>query len=180
MTQALLIVDMQNAYFANAKLREQKDRLVAHCNQLIDAASAADVPIIMLRTLHERDKSTWTLNMLQDKKGYLFAGDMGSQYVDGLKTAGAIEIVKTRDSGFWQTDLLSTLRDRGVEAVVIAGVSTHSCIMATAMDAYNANLLVAIACDAVGSHDPRYHDVVLNMLRQEYRIETSSASQLSW
>jgi nicotinamidase-related amidase len=72
---ALLIVDLQNAYFNNGQLAEQKQKLVEKCNELIDLCHANNMPVFNVRTEHARARATWTLNMLDDKQGYLFTGD---------------------------------------------------------------------------------------------------------
>lgn len=168
--KALIVVDMQRAFFANDELEKKRESLTRACNKLTNYALSRNCPIFMLRTLHTRDRKTWTLNMMDDNEGYLFDGDDDAQYIDGLNTFGTIEIIKTRDSGFWQTKLLSEIRSRSITNVVICGVSTHSCVAETAIDAYNANLRVELAVEAIASHDPRYHESTLSMLRQEYRM----------
>lgn len=180
MKKALVIVDMQNAFFANDSLSNVQDALVMTSNRLISSARAMGCPVFALRTVHDPVRTTWTLNMLDDDEGYLFKGDSGAAYVSGLDSTGVVEIIKTRDSGFWKTNLLSQLRRRRVEAVVLCGVSTHTCIAATASDAYSANLRVELVADAIASHDPRFHDATFDLLQQEYRIKKTLASEVAW
>lgn len=166
---ALLVIDMQNAYFNNSALEEHRSQLIYYCNKLITHAQQHSWPTFMVRTVHAKDTSTWTLNMLDDARGYLYDGDEDAQLVRGLKVNGTIKLPKTRDSAFYDTTLLTQLREREIERLVLCGVSTHSCIMLTAADAYAANLRVTLASDAIYSHDPRYHESTLEMLQQEYR-----------
>lgn len=42
------------------------------------------MPVINVRTEHKRDRSTWTLNMLADNKGFAFEGDLDAQYLPVL------------------------------------------------------------------------------------------------
>ena len=168
-TTALLVIDMQNAYFNNSALERERENLIATCNELLAHAQKLNWPIYVIRTIHDRDKSTWTLNMLDDGSGYLFEDSSDSALVEGLLTERTVQMTKTRDSAFFDTDLLTHLHAHGVENVVICGVSTHSCVMLTAADAYAANLRVTLAQDAIYSHDPAYHDSTFTMLHQEYR-----------
>lgn len=178
MNRALIVVDMQKAFFANSNLQKNKAKMIAACNQLIEEFKLNRLPIYMLRTVHNKTKETWTLNMLDDEEGYLFYGDDDSDYVKGLDIENKIEIIKTRDSGFWETNLLSSLRGNNIDCVVICGVSTHSCVALTAIDAYNANLRVELAVEAIASHDPRYHDTMLAMLHQEYRMKLRNNNEI--
>lgn len=176
---AVLIVDMQNAYFANQALRDQQAGLVAACNQLIEAAKGASLPVFMVTTAHHRDISTWTLNMMADQQGYLFTGSDGTATVPDLETAGTIALTKTRDSAFFETTLLSMLRNYDITQLILAGVSTHTCIAQTAADAYAANFAVTIATDAVASHQPRFHQVMLDLLALEYRQKLQTVKEIT-
>ena len=175
---ALLIIDMQKAYFHNDALKKREPELVAAVNELIDWARATDRPVFNVVTHHQRDRSTWTLNMLDDDKGYLFTDASDSDVVDGLKVSQAEMVVKTRDSAFHGTDLTKRLEAYGVDTIVLAGVSTHGCVLLTATDAYALNLRVIIASDAVATHDPRFHQPILDMLAQEYRQPSRSNREL--
>lgn len=180
MKKALIIIDMQKAFFANSALEKERIVLTNECNELSRAAREHQCPVFSLRTVHSPSRDTWTLNMLDDDKGYLFENDDDAEYVEGLDIEETIEIKKTRDSGFWQTDLLMRLRRKGIDTVVLCGVSTHSCVALTATDAYNANLRVELAIDAIASHDPAYHDSCLSMLSQEYRMKQLHNNEISW
>lgn len=166
---ALLIIDMQKAYFHNDALKQRELALVTAINELIDWARTSNRPVFNVVTHHQRDRTTWTLNMLDDDEGYLFADASDSDVVDGIKVSQATDIIKTRDSAFYGTDLADRLDTYGVDTVVLAGVSTHGCVLMTAADAYARNLRVVIASDAVATHDPRFHQPILEMLTQEYR-----------
>lgn len=169
MQTALVIVDMQKAYFRNEALEARRSELIAACNSLIERAVQANVPVFHAITKHKRDRSTWTLNMLEDGEGYLFESEKDSEVVDGLHVEGVTEVIKTRDSAFFDTTLLEELRSRNIQTIVLAGVSTHTCIFQTAADAYAHNLRVILATDAIASHDPSLHQAALDLLRQEYR-----------
>jgi nicotinamidase-related amidase len=166
---ALLVIDMQNAYFEDPALAAKRERLVHACNDLLDGFAAAGLKALLVGTEHERDKSTWSLNMLDDDQGFIFRGSAQADFVSALKTDGLPQLVKTRDSAFVGTDLLSRLRNWAVDEVVLAGVSTHNCIAQTGADAFARNIRVTYAADAVGSEDPQAADAILNILAAEYR-----------
>jgi nicotinamidase-related amidase len=178
MTTAVLVIDMQNAYFEYPELRQQQDRMVRECNHLIDAAVAAEVPVLMVCTEHERDKSTWTLSMLDDDQGFIFTGSGQADFVSGLKTADLPRVVKTRDSAFVHTDLILRLRNWGVDQLVLAGVATHNCVAQTAADAFANNFRVVFAKDALASTNDEYADTVMKVLSEEYRQPVLGRSEV--
>ena len=56
---ALVLVDMQRDFFDVPPLRGRVDELVEHANGLIARAVEADVPVVLVRTLHSPDGDTW-------------------------------------------------------------------------------------------------------------------------
>jgi nicotinamidase-related amidase len=71
---AALIVDMQNAFFEDPAMREQQDQLTAACNELSNAVADGDSKALLVRTEHESDRSTWSLNMLDNGQGFIYRG----------------------------------------------------------------------------------------------------------
>lgn len=175
---ALLVVDMQAAYFKNTALRDQQHILSKNTNQLILLARQNHFPIFNVRTEHQTDIATWTLNMRDDKQGYLFKGDTDAENILGLDVGNTIELIKTRDSAFYDTPLASMLKNHDIATVILCGVSTHTCIFQTASDAYAANLRVILASDAIATHLPKYHKNALTVLEKEYRQRVMSMQQL--
>jgi nicotinamidase-related amidase len=166
---ALVIIDMQKAYFETEPLVNQKTLLAASCNQLVEYFTQQHKPIFMVRTVHQRDRSTWTLSMLEDNQGYLFEGDKHTEAIDELDAKGAIEVIKLRDSAFFETNLKELLDESRIKSIAICGVSTQNCILQTAVDAYSYNLRVTIVEDAIASTEPSFQDTVLRMLAKDYR-----------
>jgi nicotinamidase-related amidase len=125
--------------------------------------------VVLARTEHARDRSTWTLNMLEDDEGFAFPGTAQAKLLEGLDTAGGIDVVKTRDSAFHGTRLLEVLREHDVGRLLLCGVSTHSCIAQTATTAFAEDLHAAVASDAVASEDPELAAAMLEFLDDEMR-----------
>lgn len=179
---ALLVVDMQNSYFEFAELEEQREAVTEKVNELIRAARDGGGPILLIRTQHERDRSTWTVNMHDDDQGFAFPGTEQSQYVAGLDTEGGTGMTKTRDSAFFDTDLAARLRNLRVEHLVICGISTHTCVAQTAMDAFAHDFRVAVARDAVASENAELSRALLSFLgdakRQEVLAQEDAVARL--
>ena len=105
MKTAVLMIDLQNAYFEDPALASRQETVVEAANLLLRTATAAQVPVLLVRTEHRRDRSTWTLSMLDDDQGFIFEGTEQAAYLPGLQAEGLESIVKTRDSAFFGTDL---------------------------------------------------------------------------
>jgi nicotinamidase-related amidase len=177
MTTALLLIDLQNDYFNDAELERCRDDVLDTSNRLIGAARDAGSPVVEVQTVHAADKSTWALNMLDDDQGIAIEGTQGARRLDGLLEPDLC-VVKTRDSAFHDTELAGWLRERAVDRLVLAGVSTESCIAATATDAYARDLRVVLVEDATASIEWRLHDEALERLKKLYRQEVVPANHV--
>ncbi len=177
MTTTLLLIDLQNDYFNDAELQRCRDDVLDRSNRLVRAARDAGSPVVEVQTVHAADKSTWALNMLDDDQGIAIEGTQGARRLDGLLEPDLC-IVKTRDSAFHDTDLAGWLREREVDRLVLVGVSTESCVAATATDAYARDLRVVLVQDATASVEWRLHDETLERLKRQYRQEVVSAADV--
>ncbi|NMA77976.1 MAG: cysteine hydrolase [Actinomycetales bacterium] len=175
---ALLLIDLQEAFFEEPALAAMRDEVVGAARALAEAARRAEVPIFLISTEHSRDRSTWTLSMLDDDQGYLFHGDAGTAVVSDLDAEGMTRIEKTRDSAWFGTDLLLRLRNLGVEQVVMAGVSTHACIAQTARDAYANNVRATIVTDAVADEREDHKDMILEQLAGDRQAELATLAEV--
>ena len=166
---ALVVIDMQNSYFEFPDLASVRDELVASVNELIEAAHESGRPVVLVRTEHARDGSTWTLNMCEDGQGFAYPGTEQAQFLDELVTGNHIEVVKTRDSAFFRTDLNARLAHLGVDHLLVCGVSTHSCVAQTAIDGFAENLHVAIARGAISSDNSELSEALLDFCADQMR-----------
>ncbi|GAA4753659.1 hypothetical protein GCM10023350_43680 [Nocardioides endophyticus] len=78
---------------------------------------------------------------------------------------------------FNDPELAAVLEAEGVEAFLLCGVSTESCIAATAVEAYARDLSVGLVVDATASVRWDLHDHAIGSLREQYRQPALSADQ---
>lgn len=173
-----MVLDMQEAYFEDPALHTHRETVVAHCHTAVAWARANDRPIITIRTVHRPDRSTWTLNMLEDDQGMLLEGADHTAVLEELDLRGSIDVEKTRDDAFIGSTLGRVIRELGLDTLVLTGVSTHTCIAMTAAHAFATQIEVLLVRDAIASHRPELHDLTLDTLRLEYRFPLLEAEQL--
>lgn len=178
--QALVVVDMQNDFFADTELARCRDDLVRTCNVLADRAHHAGAPVLEVRTVHLPDRSTWAMNMLEDDSGMVIEGTPGAEPVHGLVVEPDSTIHKTRDSAFHGTEFRRLLERWGITCFALCGVSTESCIAMTAADAYAHDVNVILVGDAVASIDPELHDHMLRNLSDQYRQPVVNAEDVAF
>jgi nicotinamidase-related amidase len=98
--------------------------------------------------------------------GYCIEQSWGMQPLDRVyPNPGEPVVLKRRFSGFHGTELDLLLRRARIERVVIAGVSLHASVRATALDAICLDYDVVIAEDAVATAVPDTRHANLTDLR---------------
>ncbi len=76
---------------------------------------------------------------------------------------------KKRYSAFLGTDLEFVLRTLGIQTLLLAGVNTNSCVLATASEGCNRDYRVVVVQDCVDSMDgEEAHDAALLMIRTAF------------
>ena len=77
---------------------------------------------------------------------------------------GEIVVDKWTFGAFASTDLEQQLRARGVKRILLAGILTNVCIMATAVQAVDRFFRVCLVEDCCGAFDPQWHEQALNLI----------------
>jgi nicotinamidase-related amidase len=95
------------------------------------------------------------------------SGSPGVEIMPGLYEAGdSVVTHKKRYSAFIHTDLEFLLHSLGVRTVLLAGVNTNSCVLASAFETVNRDFSCIVLEDCVDSMDgPDAHAKALDMVR---------------
>lgn len=76
--------------------------------------------------------------------------------------AGDITVRKTRIGGMSTTDLHQQLTARGIDTLILAGVSTSGVVLSTLGEAVDRDYRVYVLSDGVADHRDDVHDILLN------------------
>ncbi|NUS07447.1 MAG: cysteine hydrolase [Nonomuraea sp.] len=74
---------------------------------------------------------------------------------------GDIVVRKTRVGALSTTDLDRRLRERGIDTLVVAGVTTSGVVLSTVTDAADRDYRLHVLSDGVADPDPRTHETLL-------------------
>src|SRR5262249_42543447 len=93
---------------------------------------------------------------------------------------GDIVVRKTRVGAFSTTDLHDQLRRRGVDTLVLAGISTSGGVLSTVRDAADRDYRLVVLSDGCADFDPEVHRVLLDKVfpRQATVIEIAEFERL--
>ena len=152
---AVLVIDVQNKYTMDdsAFRVPDADALVDRVTGFVESARSLGVHIAWVE---RRPHPELGLGRRTTK---LTGGDLSAFHNEELNAIDArlprepddLTIRKPRHSAFFATDLEQILRKKGVEGVVIIGVTTNVCCSATAFDAVARDLDVVIGADLTAS-----------------------------
>ena len=85
-------------------------------------------------------------------------------------------ILKPRHSAFFGTPLEFLLDEMGAERLVIAGLTTESCVMFTAHDAYVRNYAIWVPGDCVASARPAHTREALSHMARVLKASTARST----
>lgn len=176
---AYLVVDMQQEDgFHLLDFEAVIDNSVA----LIAAARVADIPLIYTRHVNNADASNLPPGEPLDCSGRPVSYCAGTPQVEILPRltpqAGDRVIDKPRYSAFHATELDAQLKHLGVNRLMVSGVLTDACVLATVLDAFALGYRVDLIVDACTSTTSAAHySSLLIMANWIYAIELFSCEQ---
>ncbi len=83
-------------------------------------------------------------------------------------TPPAAVVDKNEYSSFRAPDLEPLLRARGIETLIVTGVETDVCVLATILAAVDAGYHVIVPTDAICSSSDETHDALLKLYRERF------------
>ncbi|MGL5908545.1 MAG: isochorismatase family protein, partial [Phycicoccus sp.] len=158
---AVLAVDMMRAYWDPASaLCLPSDACLRAAARVIRAAREVGAPVIHTRVAYAEDGSDGGLFVRKVPALRQLFGDGPMARLDPRVAAapGELVVVKQYASAFFGTPLASTLNARGIDTVVVVGVSTSGCVRATAVDAVSHGFVPLVVRQAVGDRAPGPHE----------------------
>ena len=77
---------------------------------------------------------------------------------------GEVHLMKCRFSAFYETALELLLRGAGVETIVLGGVASYGCIIATYLDACSRGFFPLLCTEAVDGLEPTQHRAAMDFM----------------
>ena len=111
---------------------------------------------------------------------YSVKGTVGAEIIDSMKPLpGELVIEKSRDSGFYETNLDLVLRNLGVKHLIMVGGFSDACFLTTGYDAWSRNYTVSIVKDAVtAGSDGAHKAAVLTMANWMWGTSVFTADEM--
>jgi len=169
---AVIVIDMQNAYASPGGYVDRAGFDVApaaacieRIARVLETARGAGLPVIYLQNGWDADyveagtpaSPNWhksnalrTMRAKPELAGQLLArGGWDYELVDGLAPQqGDIRLHKTRYSAFFNSQLDSVLRARGIRTLVFVGIASNVCVESTLRDGFHLEYFGVMLADA--------------------------------
>ena len=184
---ALVIIDMQRDFLEPGGFGETlgNDVSLLHaavgpCRTALVAARAAGVLVIHTREGHRPDLSdappAKVARGAPSKRigdpgpmgRILIRGEPGHDIVESLYPApGEVVLDKPGKGAFHQTDLAQILANRGIDTLMVCGVTTEVCVHTTIREGNDRGYRCVALGDACASYFPEFHRVGLEMIKAQ-------------
>jgi biuret amidohydrolase len=184
---AVLAIDMHRGHLdlsvatMPVRSQEQSDRLVGAARQFYEWARSVAIPVVHLvttyRDVHEIRVNPYWRARADDPNAtrkhamrHNLQGSRGCTVMPGLLHEGDwVVATKKRYDCFMGTDLDLLLRSHGVNTLLVTGINTNSCVLATTAAANARDYAVVVVEDLVDTMDaPALHDAALLCIRTAF------------
>jgi biuret amidohydrolase len=199
---AVIIIDMQRDFLEKGGFGETLGNdvsllsaAIGPCKRLLEGARRKQMLIIHTREGHrpdlsdaprakvERGAPSLRIGAPGPMGRILIRGEPGHDIVEELYPAEGEPVVDKPGKGaFYATDLHSILQNRGIEDLIVCGVTTEVCVHTTVREANDRGYRCIVPGDCCGSYFPEFHEMGLKMIKAQGGIfgwVTTSARLLS-
>jgi len=173
---AIIIVDMlEGNYSKERKGDKEEEIIIPYVKDFLHTCRSLAIPVIFACDSFLRDDFIFRGRM----KPHALRGTTGTQPLTDLEPqSNDIVLEKRRFSAFFKTDLDQTLRTMNVDTVLVGGINTHVCVLATAFDAICHDFYTIILEDLSAAFKREIHENILNAYRNSaiypiFRVMTS-------
>ena len=167
---AVLVIDVQ-PFFANQDLQPPVGEVLPRLRRFLDIARDAGVLRVFVRAEFppERWTSVWQEQFGEELGELLVPGSSEVEFERGFEP-GPDDLVVTKDcySSFLRTELERMLRSRGIDTVIVGGLTTDVCVSSTARDAFQRDFRTITLSDCCAEQTHARHESGLETLASNF------------
>jgi biuret amidohydrolase len=184
---AVVVIDMQRDFLEPGGFGEALGNDVSRLSvaigpirALLDAARKRGLFVIHTREGHRSDMSDAPKAKVERGAPSLRIGDsgpMGRILIRGEPGHDIVKELYPKDGepvidkpgkgAFFATDLHALLQNRGIENLVVCGVTTEVCVHTTVREANDRGYRCIVPGDCCGSYFPEFHEMGLKMIKAQ-------------
>jgi len=167
---ALLIVDVIKGFTdPDCPLGSEATSVVEANRQLMGLFHAQNHPVYLTTVVYDSDDQASVFRARVPALNVLSRGSHWCDIDPRLPlSASDVLVEKTHASAFHGTGLAEQLINKGIDSLIITGLTTSGCVRASAVDGLQHNFKVVIPEEATGDRDPNAHLANLYDLNAKY------------
>lgn len=167
---ALLLVDMVKGFTdPNCSLGTHCPEVVEANVQLLNAFHEASWPVFFTTVVFRNEQQAPVFRARLHALNQLTPDSKWVEVDERLpREPGDVLIEKQWASSFHKTDLDEQLRQRGVDSLVVTGLTTSGCVRATVVDGLQYDYPVVVPKEAVGDRNHDAHEANLFDMHAKY------------
>ncbi|MDP2728005.1 MAG: cysteine hydrolase, partial [Dehalococcoidia bacterium] len=167
-TTALLVMDCQEG-IVGALAPSEREKVLTNLSRAITGARKAGIPIIYVVVQFREgypEISERNINFRSIKEsGRLREGAADAKICRELSPQpGDVVVTKKRISAFTGSDLEAVLRSKGIDTLVLTGVSSLGVVESTARFAFDMDYGIYVLGDCCSDSDPEANDIAVKRL----------------
>ena len=166
MNPAIIVVDMlrDNVYSqSHAGMGSQARELIPRIQELLNTARSKGMPVVFANDAFLPEDFIFRGTGI---KPHSIMGTQGAQVISEFgPEPNDLVVEKRRFSAFWGTRLDSRLKDKGIDTLVVTGISTPVCVLTTALDGLAYAFHMIILEDCCAALRPSDHAAVVEVYR---------------
>jgi nicotinamidase-related amidase len=166
-TTALVLIDLQQGIVPFGKAPRSGEAALANAAALARRFREVDAPVVLVRVGWSADFAD-ALKQPVDQPSGLSTGGLPANWWDFPAKLAVeerdIKITKRQWGAFYGTDLDLQLRRRGIQTLVLGGISTNIGVESTARAAYEHGYSLVLADDAMSCGALEHHHASLNFI----------------
>lgn len=174
---ALLLIDVINdlEFHSGEKLVEHAIPMARHIAQLKREAKKSGIPCLYVNDNFGQWQSDFkhlVASCVGDEaRGAPIARELAPQHDDYF-------VLKPRHSGFFQTPLDLLLQNLRAKKLILCGLTTDSCVLFTANDAYLRGFEILVPADCCAAVAKHRHIGALGQMRRTLKADTRASVQI--
>lgn len=181
-TTALVLIDLQQGILGFGKAPRSGEAVVTTAAALAKRFHEVNAPVVLVRVGWSADFGD-ALKQPVDQPAALPPGGLPANWWDFPAELAVeerdIKITKRQWSAFYGTELDLQLRRRGIQTIVLGGISTNIGVESTARAAHEHGYSLVLVEDAMSCAAPEHHQASLDFIFPRLGLVRQSADVLS-
>jgi len=171
--EAVIVIDMIYDFVYGKFGGEGAQKIIDNLKTFLNEAENNDIPIIFVEDSHTKkdpELDVWGEHAME--------GSKGSERVRGLKDIDGVEIKKGTFDAFYDTELESILKSKGIDKVILTGVSTDICVQNTAAGALYRGYEITVLKDCTAAISEDKHNDALQYMEEIFGARITNSKTI--